>query len=161
MATIGLTAQLDKLFEQRAKMALKATQTIVSECIQESINDYYREKVFDDGKSNIPEVYQRTYRLLNSLIKTNIIKVGNGYQCEVKIDEDYLNYQYPGNPNWSGNIPATGRDILEWNNEDGSHGKTVKGNWKIWEQAMTTLGGRQGIMIILKDNLCKYGLKVI
>lgn len=160
MATIGLIAQIDRLFEPRAKMALKATQTIISECIQESINDYYRERVFDDGKSDIPEVYQRTYRLLNSLIKTNIIKVGTGYQCEVKIDEDYLNYQYPGNPNWKGNIPATGRDILEWNNEDGSHGKTVEGNWKIWEQAMQTLGGKKGIMILLKDNLRKYGLKI-
>lgn len=158
MPTITSKVQLVKSLEQRATMALKATQKVVNDCIQESINEYYREKVFRGGTSNQPLLYDRTYILMNSLIKTDIIKIGNTLQCEVKIDENYLNYQYPGNGGIAGNVRATGRDILEYNNETGSHGITVDGEWKIWDEAMRSLSGDSGILLLLEKNLKKYGI---
>lgn len=150
---------LNKLFEQRASFAIKQTQKIVGDCIQESIDEYYREKVFDDGKSCIPAIYERTYKLLNSLVKTEVVCSGNVISCEVKISEDYLNYRYPGTYGWNG-LSATGRDILEWNETNGSHGGTVGGDWKIWTQAMNALGGNAGIIAIFIDKLRKCGIPI-
>lgn len=159
MPIITSKTQLKQLLEQRATFALKSTQKIVGICIQESIDEYYREKVFNGGVSCIPKVYERTWELLNSLVKTDVVKVGNTLQCTVGISDEYLNYKYPGS-NWENNIPATGRDVLEWNNSDGSHGYTVSGDWKIWEQAMQSLSGESGILSIFESNLKKYGIPI-
>ena len=150
---------LNKILEQRATMAMKMAQKDVGECIQESIDEYYREKVFRGGTSCIPEVYDRTYKLLNSMVKTEIVKSGNTLSCKVGISDDYLNYKYSGTNGWDG-VDATGRDVLDWNNENGSHGGSVDGNWKIWDEAMRTLGGETGIMAIFVSKLKKCGIKV-
>ena len=152
--------ELNRILEQRVSMALKMAQKDIRECIQESIDEYYKEKVFNGGTSATPLVYERTYKLLNSMIKTEIVKNGNTLTCEVGISDEYLNYQYPGTRDWRFNLPATGRDVLTWNNEDGSHGGTVDGDWKIWEEAMRSLGGETGIMSILISKLKKCGINV-
>lgn len=150
---------LSKIIEQRATMALKMAQKEIGECIQESIDEYYKEKVFRGGTSAIPLIYERTYKLLNSMVKTEIVKNGNTLSCEVGISDDYLNYKYPGTNGWDG-VSATGRDILTWNNETGSHGGTVDGDWEIWNQAMQTLSGEEGIMAIFVSKLKKCGINV-
>lgn len=150
---------LNKILEQRATMAMKMAQKDIGECIQESINEYYKERVFRGGISCVPEVYDRTYKLLNSMVKTEIVKSGNTLSCKVGISDDYLNYKYPGTNGWDG-VDATGRDVLDWNNVDGSHGGSVDGDWKIWDEAMRTLGGETGIMAIFISKLKKCGIKV-
>ena len=150
---------LNKILEQRVTMAMKMTQKIIGECIQESIDEYYREKVFMDGTSATPKVYERTWKLLNSMVKTEVVRNGNALSCEVGISDDYLNYEYPGTDGWDG-LSATGRDVLEWNNENGSHGGTVDGDWKIWDEAMQSLSGESGIMSIFVSKLKKCGINV-
>lgn len=150
---------LNKILEQRATMAMKMAQKDIGECIQESIDEYYREKVFRGGTSCIPEVYDRTYKLLNSMVKTEIVKSGNTLSCQVGISDEYLNYKYLGTNGWDG-VDATGRDVLDWNNENGSHGGSVDGDWKIWDEAMRTLGGETGIMVIFLSKLKKCGIKI-
>ena len=150
---------LNKIIEQRATMAMKMAQKEIGECIQESIDEYYKEKVFRGGTSAIPLIYDRTYKLLNSMVKTEIVKSGNTLSCQVGISDDYLNYKYPGTDGWDG-VDATGRDVLNWDSEDGSHGGSVDGDWKIWEQAMQTLSGENGIMSIFISKLKKCGINV-
>lgn len=87
------------------------------------------------------------------------MKSGDKLTCQVKIDENYLNYKYPGTIGYP-SLPAIGYDVLAWNNADGSHGGTVDGDWKIWEQAINTLGGKTGIIAILIDKLKESGLNV-
>ena len=157
--TIKNMKDLNKIIEIRAAYALKMTQKMIGECIQESIDEYYKEKVFLDGTSAIPEIYDRAYKLLDSMVKTEIVKNGNTLSCQVGISQDYLNYKYPGS-DMPYSLNATGRDILTWNNEDGSHGYTVDGDWKIWDEAMRTLSGKDGIMSILVSKLKKAGLNV-
>ena len=161
MATVfkNMKDLTDSLLNTYGAYALKQTQQVVYDCIQESIVEYYHEKVFSGGTSDTPAIYHRTWKLLNSLVKTNIVRIGNTIQCEVKIDDSYLTYQYPGTEGWSG-IPATGLDVLTWNESDGSHGKTVEGDWKIWDEAMRTLGGEVGIIAILTSKLKKAGLNI-
>lgn len=152
-------SDFDHLLEAKVTHALKQTQKIVNDCMQESINEYYHEKVFRGGKSATPLIYERTYKLLNSLVKTEIVKTGNTLSCEVKIDESYLSYKYPGTEGWDG-IPATGLDVLQWNEADGSHGGTVPGEWNIWGKGMEALGGESGIMSIFISKIRKCGIPI-
>lgn len=151
---------LNKILEQRATLALKIAQKEIGDCIQESIDEYYKEKVFRGGTSATPSVYERTWKLLNSMVKTEIVKHGNTLSCEVGISDDYLNYRYPGTDGWDG-VSATGYDVLTWNEENGSHGGTVDGDWRIWHEAMQTLSGDDGIMTILISKLkqCRINVK--
>ena len=57
---------------------------------------YYKEPVFRNGTSAIPMIYDRTYKLLNSLIKTDIVKSGVTISCSLEIDPNYFDYQYMG-----------------------------------------------------------------
>lgn len=150
---------LNKIIESRATLALKMAQKEIGECIQESIDEYYKEKVFLEGTSAIPLIYDRTYKLLDSMVKTEIVKNGNTLSCQVGISDDYLNYKYRGSDSIY-SLDATGRDVLTWNNEDGSHGYTVDGDWKIWDEAMQTLSGKNGIISILISKLKKSGLNI-
>ena len=150
---------LNKILEQRVSMALKMAQKDIGECIQESIDEYYKEKVFRGCTSAIPLIYYITWKLLNSMVKTEIVKNGNSLSCQVGISDDYLNYKYPGTNGWDG-VDATGRDVLDWNSENGSHGGSVDGDWKIWEQAMQSLSGENGIMSIFISKLKKCGINI-
>lgn len=150
--------ELTKLLEKQAMIALKAVQDIIYKCIHESIQQYYSE--YD------PIRYNRSYRLLNSLVSTDIVKSGNMLSCEVKIDENYLNYTYVGNPN-EPRIPhynpATGLDVVMWANQK-QHGGLSNDSFNIefWDDAIDgSLGGDEGIISLLKKNLIKAGLKLV
>lgn len=66
-------SDLTKILESRIQQALKMTQQEIFKVIQQHITDYYKEPVFRNGTSAIPLLYDRSYKLLNSLIKTDII----------------------------------------------------------------------------------------
>ena len=92
------------------------------------------------------------YRLFNSIIKTEVVSSGNSFYCTVEVDPTYLDYAYNGG--------ATGLEVWNWANAN-SHGGTVKGNIEVWNNAMDSLGGEQGIITIMKQNLIKYGVPVM
>lgn len=152
MATvIRSMSDLTKIIESRIQQALKMTQQEIFEVIQQHIIDYYKEPVFRNGTSAIPMLYDRTYKLLNSLIKTDIIKSDGIISCSVEIDPNYLDYQYMGG--------ASGLDIMLSANEQ-FHGWSIEGDMRIWDDALTELGLKPGILYIMKSNLKKYGVPV-
>lgn len=154
-------SQLQKLLQSRIQIALQNTRDEIYAVVKKHIVAYYQEKVFRDGSTNIPAIYERTNQFLESLIKTQVVTVGNSLSCKVQIDEDYLNYSYTGNPNWESNVPATGRDVATWANESShahTHGYTVAGRSSWWDDAMKELGGKQGIYNIMKKNLKAVGI---
>ena len=150
--------QLRKILQSYVASALEKTQEEIYDVIQKSINEYYREYT--------PSFYQRTYKFLNSLVKPKVEIKGNFIECEVKIDENYLRYHYPGS-NFSYDYPATGNDVASWANRDvpgaGNHGYTVDEGRDIgfWDEGVQTLGGERGIIRLLVNNLEKRGLKVV
>lgn len=157
MATsIKSASQLQKILETKAHQAIMLSQAEIYEFIQKHMENYYNEAVFKNGSAE-PSFYSRTYRLLNSLIQTNI-SVENGFiSCGVQIDDNYLKYQYLGNSSWEDNKTATGADVMEWANE-GLHGGTVSGGEPLWDNAIQELGGKSGIMRIIEKNFKKVGL---
>lgn len=140
---------LIKILDARVSQALKITQDAIYKVIQELLSEYYHEHVFDG--SSIPKKYQRLYKMLNSIVKTDILRAGNSYICTVGVDDNYLKYTYPGG--------ATGREVWEWANEN-SHGGTVEGNLKVWNGAIDRLGGEQGVIDLMKQNLKKCGVPI-
>lgn len=141
---------LVKILDARVSQALKMTQDEIYKVIQLSLSEYYHELVF--GGSSIPKQYERLYKMLNSIVKTDIARSGNSFSCTVGVNEGYLNYTYPGG--------ATGREVWEWANAN-THGGTVEGNLEVWNNAMDNLGGENGIINLMKQNLIKCGVPVV
>lgn len=153
MATvIKSMSDLAKILESRIQQALKMTQQEIFEVIQQHITDYYKEPVFRNGTSAIPMLYDRSYKLLNSLIKTDIVKLGSTLSCFVEINPNYLNYRYIGG--------ASGLDVM-LSAEQAFHGWSVEGDIRIWSDSLAELGLEPGIKYIMKDNLRKCGVPVI
>lgn len=145
-------SELKRVVQNRASQAVKITRDEMFKIFQKHINEYYSEKVFKGGTSEIPAMYDRTYKLLNSLIKTDVVQSGWEISCKVQIDEDYLSYTYEKG--------ATGLDVVKWAN-DNLHGGTIKGDVEIWNDAIEELGGKSGILSLLKTNLKKCGVPII
>ena len=40
------------IIENRIQLALQQTQDVVAQCLHESLNEYYKEQVFNDGTSD-------------------------------------------------------------------------------------------------------------
>ena len=152
MATvIRSVSDLTKILESRIQQALKTTQQEIFEVIQQHITDYYKEPVFRNGTSAIPMLYDRTYKLLNSLIKTDIIKSDGTISCSVEINPNYLNYKYMGG--------ASGLDVI-LSAEQAFHGWSIEGDMRIWSDSLAELGLKPGILFIMKNNLKKCGVPV-
>lgn len=152
MATaIKSMSDLTKIIESRIQQALKMTQQEIFEVIQQHITDYYKEPVFRNGTSAIPMIYDRTYKLLNSLIKTDIVKSSGTISCSVEIDQNYLDYHYMGG--------ASGLDVM-LSADQAFHGWSVEGDMRIWSDSLSELGLKPGILYLMKNNLKKCGVPV-
>ena len=152
MATaVKSMSDLTRIIELRIQKALKMTQQEIFEVIQQHIIDYYKEPVFRNGTSAIPMIYNRIYKLLNSLIKTDIVKSSGTISCSVEIDPNYLDYKYMGG--------ASGLDVM-LSAEQAFHGWSVEGDIRIWSDSLTELGLKPGILYIMKKNLKKCGVPI-
>lgn len=153
MSVIYVKNQNDilKVFQSRVSMALKMTRDDIFKVIQSHIVDYYNEPVFRNGTSALPMLYDRTHKLLNSLIKTDVVINGNTLSCTVEVDPDYLNYQYMGG--------ASGLDIWLSANEQ-FHGWSIEGDIRIWDDALAEIGLEPGIKYLMKANLKKCSVDV-
>lgn len=135
---------LNKIVESRIQQALKMTQNDIYKIIQEHIINYYHEFT--------PAMYQRTWKFLNSLIKTEIVKSANGLSCSVELDKNYLSYRYDGG--------ETGMKVATYANQR-SHGGIYDDDFgQFWNDAMQDLGFEPGIISIMKENLRKCGVPV-
>lgn len=138
-----------RVLEKRIILAMKASQDEIYYVINKHVKEYYDEPVFANG--NQPKLYERTWHFLNSVIKTDVQRIGNVFQCAVEVDPKYLSRKYKGG--------ATGLDVWMWA-DDMLHGGTVAGELKVWQDAIDELGDIKGIMNIIKRNLVKYGVPV-
>lgn len=144
---------LENSLKARIEKAVALTQKEINDVLQKHINAYY-----DDYE---PKVYDRQYVLRDmSIVEPRVIRKGNSFVCEIGFSQDYLNYKYPGNPDWGGNVIADGDSILYWNNEFGLHGGTVEGKKpvRIWSDFIEEIGGEFGMLSILYKNLKKCGI---
>lgn len=105
-----------QILEKYVASAMKKTQEEIYGAIQDTIVGFY--------KDYTPTLYERTWKFLNSLIKTNVEIKGNTVQCKVLVDPKYLNYEYQHSELYGNAI--TGLEVANWA-EQGLHGGWKKG----------------------------------
>ena len=151
---------LSKILEPRIIKALEFTRDEIFEVVAQKVYDYYNEPVFSPPNKKEPNCYIRTYELMTSLTGSHVTKANNGYEFTVGWDDEYLAFRYPGGfgPNDKYN-KVTGLEVLNWYTAK-SHGGTVPGKHRYFDEAINELGGTTGIIEKFKANLQKYGVPI-
>lgn len=75
---------------EKCRNALIKTQEQVYQIIDRFVKEFYAE--FS------PEMYERTYQLYRSLVKSDIVSTGNGYEAQVYFDLSSLVYTTGASP---------------------------------------------------------------
>ena len=102
-----------------------------------------------------PVMYERTYQLYRSLVKTDVYSIGNGYEAEVYFDLSSLGYVTGAKPS-GGQVMAAAAS--------GGHGaaglRVVPGNSgaDIWNTAIPALSTE--VIEILKEELIAQGIPI-
>ena len=148
--------QLESFLLNKCKVAVADTENKVYAIIKSTLAEFYGE--FS------PEEYIRTNQLLHSLVKTDVKRVGNGYEAEVYFDDSMLNYDQGGIPlqhtpehGMSGWATWTGETVLNVAMESSvPHGGHIGGT-PVWTVSKRTLGD---IKERLKQNLIAQGVPI-
>lgn len=82
--------QLKDFLLKKCKVALAATQEKVYKIVDMHVQRFYAD--YD------PVMYERTYQLMHSLVKSNIHSNGNGYEAEVYFDLGSIGYDTGAKP---------------------------------------------------------------
>lgn len=132
---------------------LSSSVTMATETVYQIIDKFVKQYYAEFS----PSMYERTYQLYRSLVKTRAIATGNGFEAEVYFDLDSLDYaikhlngKLVPNSGWS---EAASLDAAA----HGSHGGYVSGT-AIWDEPLKILDA-QGIDI-LKKALVTHGIPV-
>lgn len=141
--------QLKNFLMAKCKNAVVQAQEKVYQVIDRCLDQYYGEFK--------PDEYIRTQKLLNSLVKSDIRYVGNGFEAEVYFDEAQLNYQTGVIPTQHGTGYATwGADEVLDTAMHGSHGGYIDGT-AIWGTSQAILGD---IYVLLRNELIAQGIPI-
>ena len=150
---------LEKVVNKYIIKALELTRDTIFEILSQKVLDYYSEDVFTHEPYDIPDFYQRTGNLMESLSATHITSNGSGYEFRVGWDSEYLQFHYPkgfGKSKYNG---ITGLQVLQAF-DSGTHGYTVQGDHNYWTEALDELGGESGIINRFKTNCKRVGLNI-
>ena len=156
---------LEKYILSRSKVAIEVAREKVYDKIAEFLFQFYEEFT--------PDVYVRTYQLLCSLVKTNVVSTGNGWTAEVYFDLGALNYAtriVPQGQPWSSRArpentyhrEAWTHDNDAWVLETAMTGAKPHGGYAsgtaVWTKSMEVLN--QEKRDILKNALIQAGIPV-
>ena len=114
-------SQLREFLLSKSKNALIKTQAQVYQIIDKFVKEFYTDYS--------PELYERTYQLYRSLVKSDIISTGNGYKAHVYFDLDSLDYVYGARPSGE---QVMGAAAEGWHGADGLLVKSGDTGVSIW-----------------------------
>ena len=146
--------ELKDFLLKKCRSALIKSQEQVYQIIDRFVKEFYAEYS--------PEVYQRTYQLYRSLVKSDITPSGNGYKAQVYFDLSSLDYVTGERP--------TGEQVMEaakqgWHgavgeipNGDGREFKYIIGGTSIWNDPKEILDAEA--INILKKMLISEGVPI-
>jgi hypothetical protein len=138
--------QLKSFLLQKCKNALIKSQEQVYQIINRFVKEFYAEYN--------PEMYERTYQLFSSLVKSDIIQTGSGYEAQVYFDLSSLDYVTGARPSGEQVMGAA-----EWGRH-GAMGLAVadfKGT-SIWHEPLEILNAQA--INILKKMLISEGIPI-
>lgn len=150
---------LENIVNKYMVKAMELTRDEIFEVVSRKVSDYYNEPVFQHDPIDVPDYYQRTGNLIESLTTTHVTENGNGFEFRVGWDEEYLSFTYPkgfGKSKYNG---ITGLQVLQAF-DSGTHGYTVSGSHNYFQEALDELGGKLGIINRFKANCKRVGLPI-
>lgn len=140
-------AQLRSFLMIGIRDAVEQAQEKIYQILDMFVKEYYSDYS--------PELYERTYQLYRSLVKTDVYSNGNGYEAQVYFDLSSLNYVTGANP--------SGEQVMEAA-AYGGHGaeglRVVFGNTgaDIWNGVIPVLSTEA--YEILREELIAQGILV-
>ncbi len=158
MAKITNIKDLGNMVNQYIVKAMELTRDKIFEVVSRKVSDYYHEDVFAHAPADVPDYYQRTGNLMESLTASNIIKNGNMFEFCVGWDDEYLTFRYPGGFVKKGSRGKdnhiTGLQVLQAFNS-GTHGYTVQGSHNYFDEAIKEINTQYGSITDLFKLYCK------
>ena len=137
--------EFKKIILAKCKNALIKSQEQVYQIIDRFVKEYYVDYS--------PEMYERTYQLYRSLVKSEIIPTANGYEAKVYFDLDALDYVTGAKPSGEQVMGAAAQ---------GGHGadglRVVYGDVGIWDDPRQILNTEA--KNILKRMLISEGIPI-
>ena len=152
---INSSSELQKQIMKHMKTAIIKMENEVHEVIDKFLHQYYSEYN--------PSVYERTSQLLHSLVKSEVISNGMGYECHVYFDLEKIDYSYKyingkRYKNDTSKIGGT-EGIVKLAMESNTHGGFVADkNTAIWNESMAELNNDK--IAILKQCLLDSGIPI-
>ena len=150
--------ELEKFLLQKCKADVAGTEQKVHNIIDKCLNQFYEQYE--------PEEYIRMYQLLHSLVKSDVKKVGNGYEAEVYFNIDGIHYQNGlvetksgyGYANWD---KDTILDVVMTGSYSGlPHGGRAGGT-VIWTKSQDIIRTLGGVYKMLERELTAIGVPII
>ncbi len=154
--------ELERFILKKCHSALVKTQEKVYRLLDKFLNDFYKDYTPGtytdwDGTEKYYRGYDRTYQLLHSLVKTEIIPSKNGYEAQVYFDYNSLKY-------YDGNQPS-GLQVMEAAAQ-GLHGAIGDGFWyfdgntgvSVWNDPIKILDAKA--IEVLKNMLIAEGIPI-
>lgn len=125
--------------------AINQAKEMIYQVLDKFVKQYYAEYS--------PEMYERTYQLYRSLVKTDIVSTGDGWEATVYFDFNRLVYT-------SGSSPS-GKQVMDAA-AYGGHGaeglRVVQGKTGIWNDSIVILDKQA--YEILKKTLLQNGIPI-
>lgn len=148
-------AELKRFLMKKCTEAVANTERKVYEEFAGNLNQFYTEYK--------PKEYIRTGALFNSLESTGVIRSGNQHMSRVEAEVGFNTPQYEhgwmllqsGDYDWSSWSDEEVLDVVMQSSLP--HGGYEDGT-AIWTESMKSLGGKNGIKKLLKQELKKQGL---
>lgn len=132
MPTFDSIAELENYVVQRMQPAVRNVQEKIHQIIFNYLNAYYGEYE--------PRVAIRTYQILDSLVKSDVKRSGNGWEAEVYFDLGRLSHprRYTGQDGSLVTSDWSEARILHGVMIEGTHGGAMPG-LPVWSEAMNTV----------------------
>lgn len=132
MPTFNSVAELENYVIKRMQPAVSAVQEKVHQIIFNYLNAFYGEYE--------PSVAIRTYQILDSLVKSDVVRKGNGWEGEIYFDLSRLSHpsRYTGQDGRTVTSDWSEAKILHGVLVSGTHGGAVPGI-PVWLEAMDTV----------------------
>ena len=141
------TNELKQYIISHSGVALQKATEQIYQVIDRFVKEFYAEYS--------PAMYERTYQLYRSLVKTDIKSTGNGWTAYVYFDFSSLNYITDSQP--SG---AQVMNVASWGGHGAKGLHIVAGDTGIWDEPMQILKGQGQAIEILKKMLIAEGISI-
>lgn len=154
MKAIRNLNDLNRVLIPKMREAMDTMQGMVYSTIHAFMILYYKEYE--------PEEYQRTFQFFNSLVKSDIKRVNNGFECSVYIDFDSFKSGYEGNTPFE-IVDMINRGFhadMSMNNNIYKVPYNIESRYHFWDDSIDEFKKGNYIINLFIDTLRSNGIKV-